>query len=228
MTATAKLLKQETARAAAYRQLAEAFCPPSPALPDGLREMASALALLESAAAPDVARLVDGRCTEENRHTLTIDHAALFVGPFSVPAPPYGSVYLENDRRLMGNSTADARKQYLDLGFDLSPDFKDAPDHICAELEFMSLLIRQEMEAIGNGDYRLLSENIRRQKTFLIRHLGAWVPEFADRVRTHARTDFYRFLASVTETFVAEEIDALPEIPEERAGGSGINFPVPS
>ncbi len=33
----------------------------------------------------------------------TVDYAALFVGPFEVPAPPYGSVYLETTKRLMGD-----------------------------------------------------------------------------------------------------------------------------
>jgi TorA maturation chaperone TorD len=51
------------------------------------------------------------------------------VGPFLVPAPPYGSVYLEDNRQLMGDSTIDVRRHYLSLGLDLSADFMEAlPD----------------------------------------------------------------------------------------------------
>ena len=198
MNAEPELLKQETARAGAYRELAGAFRLPSPTLLDGLREMASALALLESEAGPTAACLAAGPYTEENRHSIKVDHAALFVGPFSVPAPPYGSVYLEDKRQLMGDSTVDVRGHYLSLGWDLSPDFKEAPDHICAELEFMCVLIRQEVEAIDAADCNLLSKSVRHQRVFLEEHLGAWVPAFTAKVADHARTDFYRDLAETT------------------------------
>ena len=36
---------------------------------------------------------------------MVVDYAALFVGPFELPAPPYGSVYLERSQRVMGDST---------------------------------------------------------------------------------------------------------------------------
>jgi TorA maturation chaperone TorD len=214
---TTKLLKQETARAAAYRQLAEAFSPPSPGLPEALRELASTLALLESDAGPDAARLAADRYTEETRHTLTVDHAALFVGPFNVPAPPYGSVYLEDKRQLMGASTIEVRKHYLRIGLDMSPDFKEAPDHLCAELEFMHILVHQALTAVDSGDRELLATSVRQQRTFLERHLGGWVPAFADKVAEHARTDFYRLLASVVRVFVAEDLEALPDLPMDHA-----------
>ncbi|MBR9986004.1 MAG: molecular chaperone TorD family protein [Desulfosarcina sp.] len=217
MTAASKLLQQETARAAAYRQLAEAFRPPSPALPDVLGETASALALLASSAGSDAARLAADRYSEEILHTITIDHAALFVGPFHVPAPPYGSVYLEDKRQLMGASTMDVRQHYLSIGLDLSPDFKEAPDHLCAELEFMHVLVHQTLAAVEAGDRELLAANVRQQRTFLEKHLGAWVPAFADKVAEHARTDFYRLLASVLRIFVAEDREALPDLPVDHA-----------
>jgi DMSO reductase family type II enzyme chaperone len=176
-----------------------------------------ALSLLDSAAGPDAARLAGGRYTEENRQTITIDHAALFVGPFSVPAPPYGSVYLEDKRQLMGASTMDVRRHYRSIGLDLSQDFNEAPDHICAELEFMHVLVHQAIAAVDAGDHDLLAAAIGRQQAFLERHLGAWVPAFADRVAEHAQTDFYRLLASVVRGFVAEDLKALPDLPVDHA-----------
>ncbi len=40
--------------------------------------------------------------------SLKIDYTQLFVGPFKLLAPPYGSFYLE-DSRIMGDSTIDVR-----------------------------------------------------------------------------------------------------------------------
>ena len=40
----------------------------------------------------------------------------LFVGPQAVPAPPYASVYLEAEPRLMGNAATDMREILQALG----------------------------------------------------------------------------------------------------------------
>lgn len=211
------LLDQETARAVVYQKLADVFRPPSPALAEDAKALAEALELLDSKSGPDAARLAAGQYTEADRQAITIDHAALFIGPFLVPAPPYGSVYLEKERKLMGDSTMAVRQHYLQIGLDLSPDFKEAPDHICAELEFMHVLVHQAIAAIDAGDRGLLAAAIGRQQTFLERHLGAWVPAFADTIVEHAQTAFYRLLASVLRGFVAEDMEALQDLPVNHA-----------
>ncbi len=208
-----RLLDQENARAVVYRQLADAFRVPSEALFEGLKEMAAALELLDSEAWGDAARLAAGRYDDpDDRLEIKIDHAALFMGPFLAPAAPYGSVYLEDQRRLMGASTVDARRHYLSLGLDLSPDFKEAPDHICAELEFMHVLVHRAIGAVETLDRELLAKSVRQQSIFLVKHLGTWAPAFAHQILQHAQTGYYRNLAAVLETFVAEEMEALPDL----------------
>ena len=213
MKTAAKLKSQEISRSMVYRRLADAFRLPGTDLPTVLNELESALACLGSDACEDAALLKQSYTDDSAPCTLEVDYAVLFVGPFLVPAPPYGSVYLEDKRQLMGDSTIDVRQHYLSLGLDLSPDFKEAPDHISAELEFMHVLISQGLEAIDAADHRLLSESIRHQQTFLKKHLGSWMPVFTGKVIEHARTDYYRYLATVTRTFVAEDMDALPDLP---------------
>ena len=178
-----------------------------------LNELESAFVRLDSDAINDATLLKQSYYDELAPSSLEVDYAGLFVGPFLVPAPPYGSVYLEDKRQLMGDSTIDVRRHYLSLGLDLSSEFKEAPDHISAELEFMFVLISQGLEAIDAADHWQLSESIRHQRTFLEKHLGSWIPVFADQVLAHARTDYYRHLAMVTRTFVAEDMDALPDLP---------------
>ena len=216
METAEKLKSQEVARSIVYRRLADAFRLPGTDLPTVLDALESALGRLGSDACKDAMLLkrsyddVSGPCT------LEVDYTGLFVGPFLAPAPPYGSVYLEDKRQLMGDSTIDVRQHYLSLGLDLSTDFKEAPDHISAELEFMHVLISQGIDAIDAADHRLLSESIHHQQIFLEKHLGTWMPAFSDKVIEHARTDYYRHLATVTRTFVAEDMDALPDLPVAR------------
>ena len=213
----ADMLKaQETARSLVYRRLADAFCEPSPALAAVLAEMEAALSNLGSDTCSRATRLKAAYTDSADIRTLKVDYTALFLGPFLVPAPPYGSVYLEDEHRLMGDSTIDARRQYRSSGLDLSPDFMEAPDHICAELEFMHLLVGESLEAVCVADAVRLEESVRRQRDFLQNHLGAWLPAFAARVVEHAGTDFYGGLALLTAAFIAEDLEALTDLPVEQ------------
>jgi TorA maturation chaperone TorD len=204
---TAKLIAQQTARSLIYRRLADAFRLPESGLAKILEELKTALADLGSEAVD----LIESYHGDTDLEALRLDHTALFVGPFLSPAPPYGSIYLEEERRLMGDSTEDARKHYLSLGLDLSDDFKEAPDHIAAELEFMYVLIRHSLHAIETADHELLTELVRHQDVFLQNHLGQWIPPFTDKMIEYSRTDFYRSLAMMTRSFVAEDRKAVQE-----------------
>jgi len=143
---------------------------------------------------------------------LTLDYSRLFVGPFELHAAPYGSVYLEPERKVMGDSTIDVRNRYKEVGLDLSRSLKEAPDHIAIELEFMYYLIFKEIESIAKNELENAMDYLRRQKEFLEDHLGAWVPEFADDVVKNASTDFYRSLAGATKVFVQKDLDDISEV----------------
>lgn len=140
---------------------------------------------------------------------LRVDFAKLFVGPYQLAAAPYGSVYLEDERKMMGNSTLDVRERYRDAGLDTAKTFKEAPDHISAELEFMHYLIYKEIEAFANSDLESAIASIQRQKSFLENHLMAWVPEFAKSITEHARNPFYLNLARATEIFLKENYEIV-------------------
>ncbi len=140
---------------------------------------------------------------------LKVDYAKLFVGPFKLFAAPYGSVYLDGERKVMGDSTLDVQNRYRQAGLDTAGNFKDAPDHITAELEFMYYLIFKEIEAFANSDIETAIGFIQRQKSFLEDHLMAWVPEFANSIIEYAENPFYPNLARATETFLKESYDIV-------------------
>jgi len=131
---------------------------------------------------------------------LQTEYAALFVGPFELIAPPYGSVYLDGKHMLMGDSTMEVQRMYREAGLTL--ETKEVPDHIALELEFASYLTGR-MEQLPNGD----GEN-RREETVTIynhllqHHLTQWVPEFCQRIRTGSGSAFYCSLADCVELFI--------------------------
>jgi len=210
MESTTKLKDLEAARSLVYQRLADAYRQPSLPLGATLDALADALACLDSEAREEADRLRKSYAALADKCILEIEYTRLFLGPFVVPAPPYGSIYLEKSRRLMGDSTIDAKRHYLSVGLDLSPEFKDAPDHIAAELEFMQALIVQGIAAVEASDGQLLLENIRQQHTFLNQHLGAWIPLFTAKVSESASCDYYRHLAALTRIFIDEDMAALP------------------
>jgi len=199
----------EHLRLEAYRLLADGYHRPAPSLQDGLAKLATCMEQVCSEAGKYIHSMQAGMVGTGD---LEIDYARLFVGPFNLLAPPYGSVYLEGERQVMGVSTADVQKRYQAAGLAVATGFKDAPDHIAAELEFMHFLIFKAMEAANQGDVNGIVTCLLNQQSFLDVHLGAWVHEFAGHVVDHAKTSFYRNLARATEDFIKDDYHIISSV----------------
>ena len=83
----------------------------------------------------------------EGMEGLLVDYTRLFLGPVDARANPYGSVWLGPDGLAMQDSTMAVVGLYEEGGFELSEDFRDLPDHVAAELEFLYLLLFREGRA---------------------------------------------------------------------------------
>lgn len=141
----------------------------------------------------------------EGAENLLLDYTRLFLGPTQIIAKPYGSVWLERQDKLMGESTVKVLELYQECGFEMDEEFRELPDHIAAELEFLYLLIYRENEARRNGKPEALEAKAALRKRFLDEHLGRWVGPFTAAMRAGAQCAFYRVLAELTERFVRME-----------------------
>lgn len=181
----------ERRRARTYALLGECFHEPT-------EERRGSLAAVDSdAVAIDVSALREATGDEK---ALRLDHAKLFVGPFELAAPPYESVYVDAEDRVMTDATEAVQAEYRQAGVDVAID--EPADHIAAELEFVSLLVATEVEALEAGDDEAVRHYLDRQYEFLSDHLGRWVSEIADNMRSSAETELYRVLADETQSFV--------------------------
>jgi len=199
---TKNLVNHELSRMEAFRQLSECYFQPESGLSDILENLELHLANVSQPAANCVQRMHKGINNGQNFEALKVDYAKLFVGPYQLLAAPYGSVYLDDGRTLMGDSTLDVINRYREEGLDTAKNFSDAPDHITAELEFMYYLIFKEIEAFSNSDIATAIGFIQKQKCFLESHLLAWIPEFVGNIIENAETWFYQNLAKATEIFL--------------------------
>lgn len=131
---------------------------------------------------------------------LSIDHAALFIGPFELIAAPYGSVYMEQGRRIIGDSTLGVLRFYQDAG--LAVEGGEPADHIVIELEFMYYLAQMEAAAMADGLEDAVAGYRQLQHRFFATWLQPWVFEFCRQVHTGTDNPFYRSLADCLGRFM--------------------------
>lgn len=205
----------EQKRGDCFKLLAACFYPPE-------RKMLLEEEVLENlfrllgAVCPEAAPYAEGMAralSQAAEEELAVAHAKLFVGPFELQAPPYGSLYLESQKRLMGDSTMEVLKMYQRAGLALSKGFQEAPDHIAAELEFMYFLIAKELQTLRKGDRNEAFEYLKMQKEFHDKYLRPWIEPFGERIRTASEHKFYTLLAESLSTFIMKTPvpETLPE-----------------
>lgn len=147
------------------------------------------------------ARQMQGIIEELTQEQMSIDHAALFVGPFELLAPPYGSVYIEKKRTVMGETSVIAKRYYQEA--ELSVDIKEPPDHIVIELEFMYYLCSKEASASQNGQHAESDHFREQQVRFFHQAIKPWVGDFCAAIQAGTENAFYKSLAECLDSFLS-------------------------
>lgn len=204
--------KLAEARASAYALLALALRPP---VPDILEQLISGTALQkyldicpEAGMIKKVASLTNAAASFKSGHSqrdpvlaLGVSYNHLFAGPGTVPALPYGSIYLEG--RIMGETTMAVLQFYSSTG--LAPDETNAdlPDHAAIESEFLCEIIWREMRSWEKNDLPTAIKWLEVQIIFLKEHFGRWFPLFTSRLDSIENTGIYRPLLELGRTLIA-------------------------
>lgn len=194
------------ARADLARLLAACYYQPGPEFAEErlFESMQAAAAGVDEGLAAQ-ARLLGEAFASTDPQELLVDYTRLFLGPTNTLAQPYGSVWLERRQALMQDSTAAVLALYAEAGYEIDEEFRDLPDHIAAELEFLYLLLFRQAEALRNGDGEARARHAEVQRRLLYEHLGRWVEPLTAAIRAGAQTGFYRELAALTDEFVRRE-----------------------
>lgn len=156
--------------------------------------------------AESILKVSQGVSVELSLSGLQEHYTELFINRRGgVPAPPYGSVYLDVDAALYGESTSMVEGYYAAAGVRLQ-DAIEPPDFLPTELEFMYYLIAEE-EAAPCKEQGLWRE---RQKEFFIHAMQGWIPLWCERVRRGSLEDsIYRRGAEVLDLLMKREADLL-------------------
>lgn len=194
-------------RADVYRYLSACFCLPQKELfsqENLLGRLRFALKETCSDAlsfATEMEKAFQGSFEED----LRVEYARLFVGPYELHAPPYGSVYLDGEKRLIGTSTLEVVKFYEKAGLVIDQDLKEPPDHIALELEFMSYLLSREAESLEEKNQKAAAEVRNLTAQFFKKYLNPWIPPFCQKIREGSEHPFYIALANCLSTFVSKQ-----------------------
>jgi len=126
------------------------------------------------------------------------DEFALFFSGASGHFLPYESLYnypMGDKPRLWGKTTEEVQAFYSAAGLMIDQQIDLLPDHLAAELLFMSYLIEAALK-----EY---------QKIFLEEHLLKWVPLYCDELQRRAGTTFYRAVANLLKELLLSDYETL-------------------
>ncbi len=137
---------------------------------------------------------------------LQVGFTGLFISRLGgAPAPPYGSVYLEESGRLAGPTTMAVAAVYRAEGLAVEGS-PEPPDYLATELEFLYFLVQQEETALFGRDIPAAKVATAKQVSFFATYLHPWVGEFCSRVVADAQTPaLYHWGASLLERFCEGE-----------------------
>ncbi|RYJ18300.1 Tat proofreading chaperone DmsD [Rahnella variigena] len=122
---------------------------------------------------------------DQAQESLADAYQRLFVGPYALPAPPWGSVYLDKESVVFGDSTLALRQWMRENG--IEPHLKQAEpeDHI-GLLLMMSAWLAENSPALLNE--------------FLTMHLLPWAGRYLELLRQKAEHPFYVGVALLAES----------------------------
>ena len=141
---------------------------------------------------------------------LAVEYTGLFIGP-GKHVPPYASVYLAGEHgELWGPSTARVKRFIEAAGFEYHDHYRDLPDHLSAELEFMKHLAAREAQALDEADGEVAARCRKVGTEFLTAHMAVWIPEFCRCIDRDATLPFYREMAGLLADFIQSEAEWAP------------------
>lgn len=142
------------------------------------------------------------------------DYMHQFVGPHDLKAPPWGCVYLTNERILFQESTLKVREAYRSENMLPTQYPHVSDDHIAIELDFMAKLsvkCHGAFTAQDEDGYRRLIET---QRSFLQEHMVTWTAKYAAKLTEAAPDSLYARLGEVCDSYLRIDAEVLGELEE--------------
>lgn len=123
-----------------------------------------------------------------NWHDVEYLFNRLFVGPMAVEAPPYASIYLDEEAQVMGRVTLQVRDVYDALSLK-APSLEHngvlPDDHIALELDALVALLAVQDWCHEIHGSSVVEKESRMYLTWLSEHMAIWIPQFTAKICTY-------------------------------------------
>lgn len=152
---------------------------------------------------------------ERHYQDLHWDYTRMFIGPFSLPTPPWESSYVRQDGLLFQGTTMEVRKIYEKYGIFVRDFNIEADDHVGMELDFVYLLNEMCLSLCRSNqesDFGKIKELLEEQSRFLQEHLLRFVPQLCEKISTEANTSFYSGLSRILQSYLKIDLEVLHEL----------------
>lgn len=140
------------------------------------------------------------------------EYTRLFIGPMSLVAPPWESVYGQKDAMLFQESTLEVRNTYRQYGLIPEGYPHVADDSLALELHFMALLAQRGLDAFYAGKNDDLTADLTGSSDFLKKHLLVWVPKFLERMKGAKTNILYPQMCLVLDEFLRKDAETVKEV----------------
>ncbi|WP_312947253.1 Tat proofreading chaperone DmsD [Superficieibacter sp.] len=127
---------------------------------------------------------------QESDETLPQAFQRLFVGPWALPAPPWGSVWLDRESVLFGDSTLALRQWMRENGIAFDATQNEPEDHVGTLLLLVAWLSENGQSA--------------QRDQLLAWHLLPWAGRFLSQFVEHAAHPFYQALGQLAQITLAQ------------------------
>lgn len=135
------------------------------------------------------------RLTKQEWLDAEYDFNALFVGPQTLKAAPFASVYLEEDALVMGKSTLSIREFMANIGLSINHKNNIPDDHISCVLELAVLL---SANARTSAKYQVAFTR------YVSEYIALWVPEYIEKININAQTATLKTVAGRLSSWLNE------------------------
>ncbi|WP_372379632.1 molecular chaperone [Vibrio natriegens] len=116
---------------------------------------------------------------------LEYQYSVLFEGQGEMPCPPWGSVYLDKDNIVFGESTTNYRAFLCQHGLEIKGEFREPEDQFGLMLLALSHLLDSE-----NSDAAI---------ELITQHLMPWGKRYLELLANNNVSEFYAILGKVTQ-----------------------------
>ncbi len=119
---------------------------------------------------------------------------------------PYETSYGSSNAFTQSQALADISGFYRAFGVEPASVYRERPDHLGAELEFLGFLEFKEALALTekNSEAAQICQSARRR--FLEEHVGRWAPVLLERLSLEAAHELYRLLGALGLELLEESI----------------------